>query len=151
MKEVIEWSDALSTGVKEIDDQHKTLVDMLNELNEAVHGGWGKDARKMVIDKLFEYTAIHFATEESLMRVSKYPRADAHKKQHDDLVDMVKDYLKQYEQNPNASSYDLIFFLKRWLTDHIMRDDKLFGGYLVKNGAGVGDGKKSWLRRVLGL
>jgi hemerythrin len=82
MKEFIEWSDTLSIGVKEIDDQHRTLVDMLNKLNEAIHGGWGKEARREVIDTLIEYTRVHFATEESLMSISNYPNSKGHKKQH---------------------------------------------------------------------
>jgi len=146
MKEFIEWSDTLSVGVKEIDDQHRSLVDMVNELNAAVHGGWGKEARQKVIDKLIDYTRVHFATEESLMSIADYPNSEAHKKQHEDLIVRVKEYLKQYAQNPDSSSYDLIFFLKRWLTEHIMRDDKSLGEYLVKRGSSIGKAKRSWFR-----
>lgn len=46
MQEFIEWSDTLSVGVKEIDDQHKKLIDMLNELNKAIQSGWGKKREK---------------------------------------------------------------------------------------------------------
>jgi hemerythrin len=151
MKEFIEWSDALSVGVKEIDDQHKGLINMLNELNKAIQGGWGKEARKEVIDKLIEYTRVHFTTEESVMRISGYPDVEAHKKQHETLIVMVSDYVKKYEQDPNASSYDLLFFLKRWLTEHIVKTDKTLGEYLVKTGPKAGGAKKSWFRRLFGF
>jgi hemerythrin len=151
MKEFIEWSDALSVGVKEIADQHKGLINMLNELNKAIQGGWGKEARKEVIDKLIEYTRVHFTTEESVMSISGYPDVEAHKKQHENLIVMVNDYVKKYEQDPNASSYDLLFFLKRWLTEHIIKSDKTLGDYLVKTGPKTGGAKKSWFRRLFGL
>jgi hemerythrin len=157
MKEFIEWSNALSVGVKEIDDQHKRLIEMLNELNNAIHGGWGKEARKDVIDRLIEYTRVHFATEESLMTLSGYPDTEAHKKQHENLIVVVKDYVKKYEQDPNASnydllfyaaSYDLLFFLRRWLIEHIIKNDKALGNYLVKTGPKTGGEKKSWFSRL---
>ena len=149
MPDFIEWSDELSVGVDEIDNQHKVLVNMINELNTAVHGGWGKEARKEVIDKLIEYTKVHFATEESLMSITAYPKSNNHKEQHGNLISMVKEHIKRYENDANSSSYDLIFFLKSWLVEHIMKDDKILGEYLVKKGS-MGKEKKSWFRKLFG-
>jgi hemerythrin len=157
MKAFIEWSNALSVGVKEIDDQHKRLIEMLNELNDAIHGSWGREARKDIIDRLIEYTRVHFATEENVMSISGYPDIEAHKKQHENLIVMVKGYVKKYEQDPNASnydllfyatSYDLLFFLRRWLIEHIIKNDKALGDYLVKTGSKTGGEKKSWFNRL---
>lgn len=151
VSEFIEWSNALSVGVTEIDDQHKELIKMLNKLNTAIHGGWGKETRKEVIDKLVEYTRVHFTTEESVMSIAGYPDVEAHKKKHQDLLLKVKDYVNKYEKNPNASSYDLLFFLKQWLTEHIIKSDKALGNFLLANGPKAGSAKKSWLRRLFGL
>lgn len=157
MKEFIEWSNALRVGVKEIDDQHKRLIEMLNELNDAIHGDWGREARKDIIDRLIEYTREHFATEENVMSISGYPDIETHKKQHENLIVMVKNYVKKYEQDPNASnydllfyaaSYDLLFFLRRWLIEHIIKNDKALGDYLVKTGSKTGGEKKSWFNRL---
>lgn len=147
----IEWSDTLSVGVTEIDDQHKELIKMLNELNKAIHGGWGKEARKEVINKLVEYTRIHFTTEESVMSIAGYPDVEVHKKQHHNLILSVNEYIKKYEENPDASSYDLLFFLKKWLTEHIVKSDKALANYLVKNGPKTKGEKKSWFKRLFGF
>jgi hemerythrin len=149
--EFVEWSDALSVGVTEIDDQHKELIKMLNKLNTAIHGGWGKETRREVINQLVEYTRVHFTTEESVMSIAGYPDVEAHKKKHHDLILKVKDYVSKYEKNPDASSYDLLFFLKQWLTEHIIKSDKALGDYLLANGPKAGSAKKSWLRRLFGL
>lgn len=130
----IEWSDALSIGVKTIDDQHKGLVAMVNEISEGIKGGWGKEARDAVFVKLVEYTVVHFATEESLMNISNYPGEATHKQHHENLVKTVQQYIKKYQEDPSASNYDLLFFLKRWLVEHILKDDKAMGEYLVKKG-----------------
>lgn len=150
-REFIEWSNALSVGVKEIDDQHKGLAAIVNEMNEGIKGGWGKDARNEVLTRLVEYTKVHFATEESFMSIANYPNAKAHKKQHEDLINMVGSYIKKYNEDPNASNYDLLFFLKRWLVEHIMKDDKVMGEYLVRHGLVKTGSSPSFFARVTKL
>lgn len=146
MKDFIEWSDSLSVGVDEIDEQHKELAHMVNELNVAIEGGWGREARDHIIVRLVEYTRVHFATEESLMSISNYPNLKAHKKQHEHLIDIVKTYITKYQEDPTASNYDLLFFLKKWLVEHIMKDDKVMGEHLIKAGTikAKSNNKKSW-------
>jgi hemerythrin len=58
--------------------------------------------------------------------------------------------LHQYEEYPDKSSYDLVFFLNTWLAEHIMKDDKLLGEYLVKKGLSMEAAQKSWFKRVFG-
>lgn len=156
MKDFIEWSDTLSVGVDEIDEQHKGLAAMVNEMSVAIEGGWGKEARDQILVRLIEYTRVHFATEESLMSISSYAGLKAHKKQHENLIEIVKSYIKKYNEDPNASSYDLLFFLKKWLVDHIMKDDKAMGDYLVKVGAAKTKSKArksllGWLGSLFGF
>ena len=82
----IKWSDEYSVGVKQIDDQHKNLVDLINRLFDAMSLGKGKEVLGGVFDELKKYTIIHFQTEERLMVVYGYPDYEAHKKSHEDLV-----------------------------------------------------------------
>ena len=152
-KDFIEWSDTLSVGVQEIDDQHKGLAAMVNEMSEGIKGGWGKEARDEVLTRLVEYTKVHFATEESLMSISNYPAINTHKKQHEQLIDMVGAHIKKYDEDPNASNYDLLFFLKRWLVEHIMKDDKAMGEHLIKHSPmkKAGDSFFGRLKRLFGF
>ena len=147
-KTFIEWSDSFSIGVQTVDEQHKGLVAMLNEINDGINGGWGKQARDEVLNKLVEYTVVNFNTEESLMTISNYSGLAAHKQHHEQLIAMVKEYLAKYEKDPSASNYDLLFFLKRWLVEHIMKDDKAMGEYLVKQGVGKTGTSSSWFARI---
>lgn len=150
MQKFVNWSEELSIGVKEIDQQHKNLVAMLNELSQAIDGGWGRRTRDQIIDKLLEHTQVHFATEENLMSVFAYPDSDKHKKQHEALVIQVHEYLDHFNSDPHASSYDLLFFLRKWLTEHILKEDKAMGEFMVARGVGKTAPKKSWLGRLFG-
>ena len=60
---LIQWSDELSDGVRELDAQHQRLIQMINELNDAMLQGKGKDALSEVIAGLHQYARTHFASE----------------------------------------------------------------------------------------
>src|SRR5512140_2145124 len=65
----IEWSDELSVGIQEIDEQHKVLVGLVNDMHRAIHEHHGRDTARAILEKLGDYTRVHFAVEESLMRI----------------------------------------------------------------------------------
>ena len=71
---LIEWTDELSVGIQEIDDQHRLLVSILNKLHTAMYEHQGKEVAEKILNELVDYTKIHFAVEESLMRVLGYPQ-----------------------------------------------------------------------------
>ena len=87
MSKFIEWSNELSVGIEEIDEQHKVLVDLLNQIHEAIQQRHGAEATGEIIDRLGEYTRIHFAVEESLMRILHYSEYERHKEEHDRLIE----------------------------------------------------------------
>ncbi|MGC8720293.1 MAG: hemerythrin domain-containing protein, partial [Thermodesulforhabdaceae bacterium] len=60
---LIRWDESLSVGIAEIDDQHKRLVNMINELYDAMLQKKGKAVLSQIIKEMAEYAAVHFATE----------------------------------------------------------------------------------------
>ncbi|KOR27636.1 hemerythrin, partial [Achromatium sp. WMS1] len=85
MTQFLAWSEEISVGVEEIDEQHKVLLNLINELNDAMQARRSHDVITSIINKLSEYTRIHFAVEESLMRILNYPDYESHKAQHEEL------------------------------------------------------------------
>lgn len=71
--ELFTWSDDFSVHVQEVDEQHKVLVGLLNELHVAIIEHHGKTTSRDILDRLAEYTRTHFLLEESLMRLTHYP------------------------------------------------------------------------------
>jgi len=132
---LISWSPALSTGVTEIDEQHRKLIDLVNQLNDAMHAGHGRDALAPVLNELVRYTVYHFGTEEKLMAKHHYSDVEQHKKEHAKLIKDVSDFKTKFESGNAMISTPLMVFLRDWLSTHIMQTDKKLGKSL--NVAGV--------------
>jgi hemerythrin len=129
-----EWDDRLSVGVKSIDDQHKELVKMVNQLAEAMAAGKGQDAMGQVFNGLVKYTVSHFAHEEKLMSDHAYPQAVDHKKQHSDLKAQAIGLQNKAKEGGTVVTMETLHFLKDWLLHHIKGTDKAFGSFLNTKG-----------------
>ncbi|OOZ40394.1 hypothetical protein BOW53_07955 [Solemya pervernicosa gill symbiont] len=85
----ITWDDTYSVGIEEIDNQHKVLVGLINELDDALRVHSNREMVQGVIDQLIDYTKLHFAVEESIMRLFKYKEYEPHKAVHDGIIDKL--------------------------------------------------------------
>ena len=132
MSELFEWSDGYSVGVQEIDEQHKELVGLLNQLHTAIHEHHGSEASRRILDELADYTRTHFMVEESLMRVSNYPEFENHKRNHEELIAQVQALQEKLDSGQAAITFELLHFLKVWLTRHINEADKHFGDFFTQ-------------------
>lgn len=131
---LFQWSDAYSVGVEEIDEQHKELVRLLNSLHQAIHEQHGSEVSRQILNELTEYTRVHFAVEESLMRISAYPDFVNHKKIHASLIQQVLELQTKLDAGTAKISFELLHFLKHWLMHHIVESDKLFGAHFARTG-----------------
>ncbi len=123
---LFEWSGDYETGVREIDDQHRALVRLINELDETRSGGsTGSDALQ-VFDRLGDYIRYHFNAEERALVERGLPEEAlrAHKAQHDQFVHRVHRLGSLQRMRSFAASDELMDFLVSWLTDHILRRDR---------------------------
>lgn len=131
---LITWNDNYSVKVKQMDDQHKKLVDIINHLHDAMKAGKGKEAVDKVLTDLIAYTRTHFTSEESLMKLHAYPGYDEQKKAHTALVNQVVDIQKKFEAGSAPLSQDVMGFLKDWLIKHIQGTDQKYGPYFNQKG-----------------
>jgi len=145
---LIEWSDELSVGIQEIDEQHKVLVGLVNEMDDAIHEHRASEINEEILQRLAEYTKIHFAVEESLFRIFDYPGYEAHKKQHDELLQEVVDLQRKIKEGKGSINFQLLHFLKMWLTQHIMDSDKEYAPYLLKSGLKAKSSRAGWFKKL---
>ena len=129
-----EWKNDYSVGIVKIDEQHKVLVGFLNELYDSMKAGKGKDTLDTVLKNLVEYTKTHFATEESLFKLYKYPDYVSHKQKHDKLAAYVLEIKQKFDSGQISNPIQITNFLKDWLSKHIMGTDKLYGPFLNAKG-----------------
>jgi hemerythrin-like metal-binding protein len=132
---LFEWNDMFSVGVNSIDDQHKKLIDYVNQLHDAMMEGKANDQIAPILDGLISYTATHFAHEEKYFAQFNYENTDEHKQLHQDLVGQVMDFKGKFDSGEATLSSDLMEFLKEWLMNHIMQEDKKYVECLTSNGA----------------
>ncbi len=149
-KPLMQWSDQLSVGIQEIDEQHKILVDLINQLHDAIVHHHGAQATGSIMDQLCEYTKIHFAVEESILRILGYPDYDNHKSHHEMLLKQVQDLRYKMEHEDHSISFELLHFLKKWLTIHILEEDTAYVEHLLSCGAKATFNKKNWLSKFWG-
>lgn len=130
----IQWSEKMSVGNATIDQQHKTLIDMINTVYDAMGRGKGDNVLSETMKKLVQYTKSHFAHEEKYMQQMGYPEFEQHQRIHRELTKKVQDICQKISEGQYYSSVTLGGFLKDWLTSHIMNVDMK---YVAFSKAGV--------------
>ncbi len=131
---LFQWTPELSVNVKEIDNQHKQLVNLINLLHDSMKSGKGKDVMGKVLNDLTDYTVYHFGTEERLFQKYGYIEYPQHKKEHDDLTKQVLDVKSKFEAGQTTVTIEVMNFLKDWLNKHIKHSDKKYSAFLNSKG-----------------
>lgn len=144
-EDLVEWSEELSVGIEEIDSQHRVLVDLLNDLHRAIVEHHGSEASQRILAELLEYTRIHFAVEESLMRILGYPDYEEHKHHHELLLNEVHTLSQKLAEGKKSVNFELLHFLKMWLTKHIMEEDRQYTSHFISRGVQQSYEKRSWV------
>lgn len=127
---MIIWKKEYNVGVESIDNQHKKLVNIINELKEGVDQSKQGEVLKDILPRLVNYTKVHFSDEEKIMEKAGYPELHLHKAQHKILINQVIEVLENLKSGKSNVSEDLFEFLKHWLIKHVLDHDKEFGYYL---------------------
>jgi len=126
MRDMFEWNASYSVNIGSIDAQHQNLFAIGRELYAAMNAGQGKSVLAKILDRLIQYTSVHFAHEERLMKLHNYRDYEAHKAEHDALTKQVLQFQRDFQNGRVAMSIQLLQFLKEWLAQHINGSDKRY-------------------------
>lgn len=129
----IEWTDDLSVHIDSVDAQHKNLVAIINRLYDSMQAGKANAIMRRIFVELAEYTASHFSYEERLFKQHSYPEMTSHQHSHANLIVQMKELQKKLEAGIPVS-IKTFSFLKKWLTEHIMKEDHRYSGFLRAKG-----------------
>jgi hemerythrin-like metal-binding protein len=122
----------MSIGVSKIDGQHAKLIEMVQRLEQALDQGDAVRESGGTLKLLVEYTQYHFKDEEDLMAQIGYPEKDQHKKLHAALIEEVRGILIGLRGENAITAPGLIAFLKRWVLEHIEKEDLKIGAALKR-------------------
>jgi hemerythrin-like metal-binding protein len=120
---LIDWKEEFSVGVPDVDHEHRQLIELINDLHAALSSG---DSGTGVLDFLAEINAqitAHFALEEKIMRERQYDQYQDHKRDHERLLDEIRDIMDDYEENAFYSDAELSACLERWFSEHFRTRD----------------------------
>jgi hemerythrin len=126
MMSMFEWNANYSVNIGSIDAQHQNLFAIGRELYAAMNAGQGKAVLGKLLDRLVQYTAVHFAHEERLLKLHNYKEYAAHKAEHDALTKQVLQFQADFTSGRAAMSVQLLYFIKDWLEKHINGSDKRY-------------------------
>jgi hemerythrin len=131
---IVTWQDSYSIGVPLVDEQHKQLIDLTNQLYDACRKGveFSKPAFLKAIRGAVDYVGYHFSTEERMMTRTAYPGYPEHKKQHEDFVRTVLREVSGFTGGGEFSPESFVFFLRDWVLNHIAHTDTKMGKYLLE-------------------
>lgn len=130
---LINWNSTLALGHATIDSQHQHLVNLLNQLYDAIQDREGVTVLRTVLNELEHYTEYHFATEDELMRKTRHEFMEDHRQDHLEMILRLRDFRNDLESS-FASPQLLLEFLQHWLITHIAGADRLLVSTLSRNG-----------------
>lgn len=123
--QLIGWSSDFGLGLAEIDAQHQSLFDLINKTWQAVVERTHQETMLQLLEQLQHYTLAHFSEEEAFMLETGYPKLAEHQQSHLMFVERIK-IEKAAVIAGGYLSLDLIYFLQKWLADHILVADRLY-------------------------
>jgi len=124
----MEWNDAYSVGIPEIDAQHQTLAGCIALVQTSVTTQQRWSAVHSALVRLADFVRIHFAVEESLLRIHRYPEFERHVREHLEFADQVRQ-LQERSLRVDVSE-EMVAFIQMWWHEHIMTSDKHYATYL---------------------
>ena len=130
---LLTWNHACSIGVKAMDDQHSILMDTLNDLRLALIQGSGREHVNEGLNRLIEFTRMHFTNEERLLEQHGFPGIEEHRNAHQRLLVQIEDVAARAQHNEHQAQ-SLLQFLREWYLDHVEKLDQQYGAWLNDRG-----------------
>lgn len=130
----IAWDDGLHLGIPHMDDEHRTMVQLMNQLT--THMRATSPNEKAIVTMARDvglFTARHFLHEEHSMAAHHYPGYGAHKDEHDRLLVQLDSVADRLDRDGMAAIDDgLVEFLHHWVVNHIVHQDRAYATFLTQ-------------------
>lgn len=128
-----DWSPKYTVNHPVMDEHHHKLFKLIDRLSEALIERKEKEVIGETLSSLIDYTKMHFAAEEQLMRQANFPGLPQHKEAHDRLVAQVQEFQRRYKEGDSAVTAEISqFLMSDWLVKHILGMDELYAPYFKK-------------------
>ena len=119
----VAWDASLSVGIDVIDEHHRYLFDLTNDLFDVVKAKRGAREVARILKALDQYAKVHFRAEERMMDHYGYSALDRQQHQHGNFEDKLKEFYDELHHNPLTAPFDVLIYLRDWLIHHIRDED----------------------------
>lgn len=120
---LLQWKPAYSLGIPSVDLEHRELIGMINSTYKNLEDNRDPDSIEACLEDIFAGIAAHFALEELHMRNAAYREYQAHKQQHEELLDQLRDMMDEFEDDPASGRETLQRSLSDWFGKHFATFD----------------------------
>jgi hemerythrin len=131
---LLTWSHECIVGVEAMDDQHGILMDTLNELRFMLLRGASRNEICLQLERLIEFTKMHFESEEHLLDRQGFPGLEEHRSAHELLMTKLYASLDQASNDEVVPFSSLLGFLPSWYSDHVEQLDQPYGTWMNEHG-----------------
>ncbi len=129
----IRWSESLSVGVAEIDQEHRQFVARVNELNKAIIDCRDKATVERLLDLMLMEATHHFWHEQRLLTQWNYPDRAAHAVKHAELTAQFERIMKEFERADVSFTWAIKgLHIKQLLVDHLLQEDTKYRDFLLR-------------------
>jgi hemerythrin len=119
---LLQWKDRYSVGIEAVDHEHKALIDLINRLHAEWLKAGARDSVESFFGDLYRGISAHFALEERFMRERGYDQLAAHKRDHERLLDEIRDIMDDFVDEERTASA-LSGRLEAWFARHFETHD----------------------------
>lgn len=123
------WKDEYITGVELIDEQHKKLIEIADDLYKLLKNQFITDKYDRIVqilNDLKDYAVFHFKSEEEYMLSIGYKKYLSHKVEHDDFITKINSFdLKEIDESQQRYLIEILEFVIKWIDGHILKRDKI--------------------------
>lgn len=130
MNILVNWKESYSVNSKEIDQQHKKLIDLINVLYDAFIRKEDKDKLDYIISELNDYAIVHFSAEEKYFTENGFTHSEEHVNEHKKFLKEVEMFRNEYYYNSISLTPKIMTFLRDWLTNHIREMDQEYKSFI---------------------
>lgn len=125
-----------AVGLAEIDGEHRMQLGLISALRQAVAEKRDRTEVGEILDRLVEFTKVHFMSEQLLMRLHSDPDYEAHVQEHERAVERLEQLEAGFRDGDAGLSLNALDSLHNWLTAHMLDSDRALGRRLTGLGHG---------------
>ena len=127
---LLTWKPEYSVGIESVDSEHREMIELINAVYDAIENKKNPQSIEPFLGEVHATISAHFALEERIMRNANYDEFEAHKEDHEELLDEIRELMDRFFDAPEQGLQLLQENLSGWFAGHFSTFDARLHGQL---------------------